>query len=347
MASKNNKNEEILDWGSIDGYMKAAILFNALGEEASMILFKHIGDNDVRRVVNCMGKIKKVPVEIVTKVLSDFYDILSETKEYLYGFDEKSKKRLVKALGEDRAKQILGHLNMIGRKGKSLEALEMIDTRSLATFLLNEHPQTIALIISQLEADKKADVIKRLPENIQSEVVMRIAKIDYIYPELLEEVDAVLKQELSSVGVLDQQTMGGVEPIADMFNVMDKTTETSIMTRIEEKDPALAEEIRKLMFVFEDIALIDDSGIQTLLKEVANEKLILALKTANEEIKDKIFKNMSQRAATLLGEDLEAMGPVKLSDVEGAQQEIVNIARRLEEEGKIVIMRGGENDAMV
>jgi len=337
----------MMEWNSVDGYMKAAILFNALGEEASMILFKHIGDNDVRRIVNCMGKIKKVPVDIVTKVLSEFYDILSENKEYLYGFDEKSRSRLIKALGEERAKQILGHLNLIGSKRKSLEALEMVDTRSLATFLLNEHPQTIALIVSQLEPDKKADVVKRLPENIQSEVVMRIAKIDYIYPELLEEVDAVLKQELSSVGVLDQQSFGGVAPIADMFNVMDKTTETAILTRIEEKDPSLAEEIRKLMFVFEDIAKIDDAGIQTLLKEVANEKLLLALKTANEDIKDKVFKNMSQRAATLLQEDLEAMGPVRLSDVETAQQEIVNIARRLEEEGKVIIMRGGEEDALV
>lgn len=343
----SKKQELIIDWTNLDGYMKAAILFNTLGEEASIILFKHISDNDVRRVVNCMGKIKKVPIEIVTKILSEFYDILSENKEYLYGFDEKSKKRLVKALGEDRAKQILGHLNMIGKKGRTLEALEMIDTRSLATFLVNEHPQTIALIISQLEPDKKADVIKRLPENIQSEVVMRIAKIDYIYPELLEEVDAVLKQELSSVGVLDQQTVGGVEPIADMFNVMDKTTETSILTRIEEKDPALAEEIRKLMFVFEDIAKIDDTGIQSLLKEIANDRLLLSLKTANEDIKEKIFKNMSQRASTLLQEDLQAMGPVKLSDVETAQQEIVNIARRLEEEGKIVIMRGGDEDLMV
>jgi len=336
-----------MEWNSIDGFMKAAILFNALGEEASMVLFKHIGDNDVRRIVNCMGKIKKVPVEIVTKVLSEFYDILSENKDYLYGFDDKSRNRLIKALGEERAKQILGHLNLIGRKRKSLEALEMVDTRSLATFLLNEHPQTIALIVSQLEPDKKADVVKRLPENIQSEVVMRIAKIDYIYPELLEEVDAVLKQELSSVGVLDQQSFGGVAPIADMFNVMDKTTETSILTRIEEKDPSLAEEIRKLMFVFEDIAKIDEAGIQTLLKEVANEKLLLALKTANDDIKEKIYKNMSQRAATLLQEDLEAMGPVRLSDVETAQQEIVNIARRLEEEGKIIIMRGGEEDALV
>jgi len=336
-----------MNWEDLDGYTKAAILLNTLGDEASSTLFKHLSDNDVRRIVNAMGKMKKVPVNLVTKVLAEYYDIIAEEKEFLYGFNEKTKKKLVKALGEDRAKQILGHLNMIGKKGKVLEALEMVDARTLATFLVNEHPQTIALIVAHLEAEKKSEVIKRLPESIQGEVVMRIAKIDYISPELLEEVDSVLKSELSSMGTLDQQALGGVEPIAEMFNIMDKTTEQAIMMRIEEKDPALAEEIRKLMFVFEDIVKVDDAGIQSILKEVANDKLIMALKTASEEIKEKIFKNMSSRAATLVREDLEAMGPVRLSDVETAQQEIVNITRRLEDEGKIMISRGGEDDLLV
>jgi flagellar motor switch protein FliG len=335
------------EWEALDGYMKAAILLNSLGDEATNNIFKHLSDNDVRRIVNAMGKIKTVPVNIVTKVLSEYFEILSEGKEFLFGFDEKTRNRLVRALGEERAKQILGHLNMIGKKGKGLEALEMVDARTLASFLVNEHPQTIALIVAHLEAEKKCEVIKRLPDTVQGEVVMRVAKLDYISPELLEEVDRVLKTELSSMGTLDHQQLGGVEPVAEMFNIMDKNTEQAIMVRIEEKDPALAEEIRKLMFVFEDITKVDDKGIQAILKEIPNDKLIMALKTASEGVKEKVFRNMSSRAAVLIKEDLDALGPARLSDVESAQQEVVNIARRLEDEGKIIIARGGEEDLMV
>ena len=189
--------------------------------------------------------------------------------------------------------------------------------------------------------------LKRLPESLQAEVVLRLSNLEYIAPELLTEVDTVLKQELQTMGNVEQSALGGVQPVAEMLNVMDKNTETSIMSRLEEKDPILAEEIRKLMFVFEDIIKIDDRGIQALLKEVDNQKLLLALKTAPEEVKEKIFKNLSSRAANMLREDLENLGPSKLSDVEGAQQEIVNVARRLESEGKILIARGGADDALV
>jgi flagellar motor switch protein FliG len=198
-----------------------------------------------------------------------------------------------------------------------------------------------------LDGNKKVDVIKRLPEAIQTEVVLRIANIDFISPSLIAQVDEVLKQELATLGSIDTQQLGGIQPIADMLNVMDKQSEQNIMARVEEKDPQLAEEIRKLMFVFEDIVYIDDRGMQTLLKEVPNDKLVMALKTAPEEIKDKIFKNISKRAADLLKEDLDSMGPVKLSDVEKAQQEIINVAKRLESEGKIMIARGGDADALV
>jgi len=201
--------------------------------------------------------------------------------------------------------------------------------------------------LAHLDPNKKCDVLKRLPEGIQTEVVLRIANLDYISPTLIAQVDEVLKQELATLGSIDTQQLGGVQPIADMLNVMEKNTEQNIMSRVEEKDPQLAEEIRKLMFVFEDIIHIDDGGMQTLLKDVPNDKLVIALKTAPEEIKDKIFRNISKRAADLLREDLDSLGPVRLSDVEGAQQEIVNVAKRLEAEGKIIISRGGEGDALV
>ena len=214
-------------------------------------------------------------------------------------------------------------------------------------FLIHEHPQTIALILAHLDANKKSEVLKRLPENLQAEVVLRIANLDFISPDLIAQLDGVLKQELATLGTIDTQQLGGIGPIAEMLNVMDKTTEQGILSKVEEKDPQLAEEIRKLMFVFEDIIYVDDRGMQQILKEVDNSKMVLALKTASDEIKAKIFKNMSQRAVELLREDLEATGPVRLSDVETAQSEIVGITKRLEAEGKIIISRGGEGDALV
>jgi flagellar motor switch protein FliG len=212
---------------------------------------------------------------------------------------------------------------------------------------VNEHPQTVAVILAHLEPEKKGEVLKRLPDALQAEVVLRMANLDNVAPELISGIDAVLKRELASMGTVEQAALGGVQPVAEMLNVMDKNTETTIMSRLEEKDPLLAEEIRKLMFVFEDLVKIDDKGIQTLLKEVPNDKLLLALKTANEDIRTKVFKNISQRAADMLKEDLANMGPSRLSDVETAQQEIVNVARRLEAEGKILIARGGSEDALV
>jgi flagellar motor switch protein FliG len=230
---------------------------------------------------------------------------------------------------------------------RGMDSLEMVDAKSLANFLVHEHPQTVSVILSHLEPEKKGEVLKRLPEALQAEVVLRMANLDHVAPELIAAVDRVLKEELANIGTVEQAALGGVQPVAEMLNVMDKNTEKAIMSRIEEKDPILAEEIRKLMFVFEDIIKIDDKGIQALLKEVPNDKLLLALKTANEEIRAKIFKNISQRAAQLLKDDLQNMGPSRLSDVEGAQVEIVNVARRLEGEGKILIARGGSEDALV
>jgi flagellar motor switch protein FliG len=230
---------------------------------------------------------------------------------------------------------------------RTLEALELVDSRTLANFLVNEHPQTTALILAHLDSGKKCEVLKRLPELIQTEVVLRIANLDFISPNLIAQVDEVLKQELATLGSIDTQQLGGVAPIADMLNVMDKSNEQNIMAKVEEKDPQLAEEIRKLMFVFEDISFVDDRGMQTLLKEVPNDKLVIALKTATPEVRDKIFRNISKRAAELLKDDLDSLGPVKLSEVEAAQQEIINVAKRLESEGKIMISRGGGSDALV
>ena len=341
------KKVEDVKFDKLRGFEKSAILLNYLGPDAAKRLLKFVDDSDIRKLVGTMAKFRVVPVEVTKKVLEEFYEVISEAQEYIFSEKSAAKETIVDAVGEERARGILGHMTTAGPVQRTLESLEIVDSKSLANFLINEHPQTIAVILAHLEPEKKGEVLKRLPEVLQAEVVLRLANLDHVAPELILEVDRVLKSELASIGTIEQASLGGVQPVAEMLNVMDKNTETSIMSRIEEKDPILAEEIRKLMFVFEDITKIDDKGIQTLLKEVPNDKLLLALKTANEEIKNKIFKNISQRAANLLKDDLSNMGPARLSDVEGAQVEIVNAARRLEAEGKILIARGGSEDSLV
>jgi len=332
-------------FGEMSGLERSALLLNILGNQVTAQIFKKMKDNDVKRLVNAMGMVSKVPISVVKQVLEAFYSEIAEEDDLIFGHAQ-GRDFVLSTLGEERAKTVLGQLAIL-EGSRTLEALELVDSRTLANFLINEHPQTVSLILAHLDANKKCEVLRRLPENIQTEVVLRISSLDFISPNLIAEVDEVLKQELATLGSIDTQQLGGVPPIAEMLNVMDKSIEQSIMTKVEEKDPQLAEEIKKLMFVFEDIVFIDDRGMQMMLREVPNDKLVIALKTANEEIKEKIFKNISKRGAELLKGDLEAMGPVRLSDVEAAQQEIINIAKKLEAEGKIIVSRGGEGDALV
>ncbi len=335
----------VTSYEDLSGIEKSAILLNVLGNRVTGEIFKRLRDNDVKRIVTMMGQISKVPIPIVKQVLDDFYVEISEEEQLIFGHAT-GRDFILETLGEERAKTVLGQLAVVDGS-RSLEALELVDPRTLANFLVNEHPQTTAVVLAHLSPDKKCEVLKKLPEPVQTEVVLRIANLDFISPSLLGQVDEILKQELATLGSIDTQQLGGVSPIAEMLNIMDKTTEQGIMARVEERDPQLADEIRRLMFVFEDIVFIDDRGMQALLKEVPNDKLTVALKTAPDEIKDKVFKNISKRAADLLREDLNAMPPVRLSDVEGAQQEIINVAKRLEAEGKIIISRGGGEDALV
>jgi flagellar motor switch protein FliG len=337
--------EPDVQYALLSGQEKAAILLSSLGPSTTKLIFKHMKDNDVKRMINAMSSISKSPIWMVKKVLEEFYASINEDSELLFS-ENKGRDFILSTLGDDRAKQLLGQIVEVG-SSNTLESLELVDTRTLANFLVNEHPQTISLIIAHLPPDKKVDVLKKLPEGLQSEVVLRVANLDFVSPELIAQLDDVLKTELSTLGSIDTNQLGGVEPIADMLNLMDKNSEKSIMSRVEEKDPELAEEIRKLMFVFEDIICVDDKGIQELLKTVDNQKLTIAMKTAPEEIKSKLFKNMSNRAAQLLKEDLEALGPTKLSDVEKAQQEIVQQVKELEAKGKALISRGGEGDSFV
>lgn len=339
---------ENIEYESLRGVEKAAILINYLGKDAIKIVFKKMDDGDIRKLLHLMTRYKIVPVQITKRVLEEYYEMVSESEDFIFSDQMASKESIIDALGEERARGIMGGLNISASSGsRSLESLEMVDAKSLSTFLINEHPQTVAVILAHLESEKKGEVLRRLPESLQAEVVLRMANLENVDPELISEIDKVLKNQLANTSTVEQASLGGVQPVAEMLNVMDKNTEQSIMSRLEEKDPLLAEEIRKLMFVFDDISKIDDRGIQMLLKECPNDKLLLALKTANDDIRNKIFKNISARAAEMLREDLNNLGPSRLSDVEGAQQEIVNVARRLESEGKIIIARGGNEDAMV
>lgn len=345
MAAEKKSLDPDVEYALLSGAEKAGILLSALGTQTTQLVFKHMKDNDVKRMINTMTNVTKSPIWMVKRVLVEFYEAINEDAELLFA-DNKGRDFILGALGEERAKQLLGQIVDVGT-ANTLESLELVDTRTLSNFLVNEHPQTIALIMAHLSTDRKVEVLKKLPEGLQAEVVLRVANLDFVSPELIAQLDDVLKTELSTLGSIDTQQLGGVSPIADMLNLMDKNSEKVIMGRVEEKDPELAEEIRKLMFVFEDIVFVDDRGIQELLKVVDNTKLAIALKTAPEEVKAKLFKNMSSRAAGLLKEDLEAMGPTKVSDVEKAQQEIILQVKDLEQKGKAIIARGGEGDALV
>lgn len=345
MASEKTLDPDV-EYALLTGQDKAAYLLSSLGGQTTQLIFRYLKDNDVKRMINAMTTVKQAPIWLVKRVLEEFYSALNEDTSLIFS-DNKGRDFIVNTLGEDRAKQLLGQIVEVGG-ANTLESLELVDTRTLANFLVNEHPQTIALIMAHLSTERKVDVLRKLPEGLQAEVVLRVAHLDFVSPELIAQLDDVLKTELSTLGSIDTHQLGGVEPIADMLNQMDKNSEKNVMSRVEEKDPELAEEIRKLMFVFEDMIYVDDRGIQALLKEVDNQALVVALKTAPEEVKTKLFKNMSNRAATLLKEDLDALGPTKLSDVEKAQGEIVQKCKELESQGKAIISRGGEGeDALV
>ncbi len=345
MAAADNVLDPDTEYSLLNGQDKAGLLLSSLGMNITQLIFQNMKDNDVKRMINAMSNVKRAPIWMVKRVLEDFYKQLNEENDLLFA-ENRGRDFIINTLGEDRAKQLLGQIVEVGQTN-TLESLELVDTRTLSNFLINEHPQTIALIVAHLAPDRKVDVLRRLPEGLQAEVVLRVANLDYVSPELISQLDDVLKTELSTLGSIDTNQLGGVEPIADMLNLMDKNTEKNIMSRVEEKDPELAEEIRKLMFTFEDLMYVDDKGIQNLLREVDNGKLVIAMKTAPDEIKQKLFKNMSNRAATLLKEDLEALGPTKLSDVEKAQAEMVQKVKELEAQGKAFIARGSDGDSLV
>jgi flagellar motor switch protein FliG len=322
----------------MSGLEKTAVLLNVLGKEKSFLLMKELKDSDVRRLLKVMGDMKKAPISLINMVLREFLHKLAEKEEIIFEENFNQPKVISEGLGEERAKQIFGSLKAVNLvEQRHLSILETVEPKILAEFLSQEHPQTIALVVAHMDLDKQISTIKFFPEAIRAEVVLRMATLDYVTPEKIDELDDVLRKEFASSGKTQSNKLGGVLAVADLVNNLDKKTLSSVMSRLEDKDPILAEEIRQHMFTFTDIIKIDDRGVQLIMREVPQDKLLLALKSAPDEVKEKIFMAMSQRASEMLKEDLGALGPQKVSDVEAAQRAIAAIMKRLQEEGKIVI----------
>jgi flagellar motor switch protein FliG len=331
----------------LNGPQKAAILLMAMGEETSAQIMKNLTTDEIRQLGSNMTYIQGVKKDVTDELLVEFTDQFKEEADILTPGDQFFKNLLPNVMGNEEAKDVI-HRIELEKERIPFKYVREIDARVLANFIKTEHPQTIVIILVHLGFEKASQVLSYLPEALQNEVVNRVAHLETVPADLVREVDEVLQKELLSIGQDSQQILGGVQAVAEMLNHSDRRTGDSILQSLEETDSDLAEKVRKLMFVFDDLVSINDAGIRELMREVKNEELTLALKTASDELKNKIFRNLSQRAVQILEEELSVMGPVRLSDVEVAQQAILNVARRLEKEGKIVLAgRGDGGDSFV
>ncbi|MEM1355203.1 MAG: flagellar motor switch protein FliG [Planctomycetota bacterium] len=331
----------------LSGVRKAAVLLLALDQDAASLMLKQVGERAVEEVTRELASVGQISKEQRDDVLKEFYDLAVAHSWAREGGLDYAKSLLFQSLDPADAERILQQISQQVRK-TPFSFLQKAESTNLLTFIQDEHPQTIALIVSHLAFHKASEILAGLPGPKQIEVVKRVANMEQTNPEVIGEVERGLEARLANMLTQSFEKIGGVDTVAEMLNLVDRTTEKGIMEGLEAEDPDLVEEIRRLMFVFEDILLVDDKGIQAVLKEIDNDELALALKTASQELKDKIFKNMSERAATLIAEDMEFMGPVRVTDVEQAQQRIVDIVRRLEDAGEIIIAgRGGEKDLIV
>lgn len=331
----------------LSGIKKTAVLLVALGAEASGSILSHLPPKLVELITREIAGGQMIGPKARGDVIEEFYNLALAAHNMDHGGVAYAKEVLDKAMDPDEAKRILEII-----EGEVFEHpfafLQRTDSDNLLTFIQNEHPQTIALVIAHLSASKAAGILKGLPGDKQAEVVSRIANMDQTNPEVIKEVEKGLETLLSGISSQTLQKTGGVEAAAEMLNLTDRATEKGILEVLETDNPELVEQIRRLMFVFEDIMLVNDKGIQAVLKEIENDDLSLSLKTASPELRDQMFKNMSERAAQLIKEDMEYMGPVRLADVEAAQQKIVDVVRRLEDAGEIIISgRGGEKELVV
>ncbi|MCI8926575.1 MAG: flagellar motor switch protein FliG [Lachnospiraceae bacterium] len=330
----------------ISGVQKAAILLIALGPEKSASIFKHLKEEEIEELTLEIANTRSVTPQLKEEIIDEFYQICLAQQYIAEGGITYAKELLEKALGNEKAMSVIGKLTA-SLQVKPFEFVRKTDAAQLLNFIQDEHPQTIALILSYLAPQQAALIISALPPERQSDVARRIAVMDRTSPDVVKEVEKVLETKLSSLVNQDYNIIGGVDAVVDILNTVDRSTEKHIMETLEVEEPELADEIRKKMFVFEDILLLDDRAIQRVLRDVENSDLGLALKGANEQVQNAIFNNLSKRLAVMIKEDMEFMGPVRMKDVEEAQQKIVNVIRKLEENQEIIISRGGGGDEIV
>ncbi|MGI5836432.1 MAG: flagellar motor switch protein FliG [Chloroflexota bacterium] len=330
----------------LNGRQKAAALMIALGADLSAEVMKHLKEPDIDRVTVEIFSMERIAHEVRFDIMSEALELAQAQGYISSGGVEYAKEVLSHALGPQRAKEIVERLAS-GWRSDPFDFVRMADPVQLVGFIQDERPQTIALVLSHLQPTLAASIIARLDRDLQAEVALRIATMERTTPEAIDQVEQTLKKRLSSVLSQDYSSVGGVEFLVKVLTQVNRSTEKTIMQSLEETDPALAEEVRKQMFVFEDIIKLDDRSIQRVLREIDTKDLALALKGASEEVKNRIFKNMSTRAAQILREDMEVGGPVRLRTVEDAQQRIVTIIRRLDDAEEIVIARGGAEDEVV
>ena len=339
MAYSSSQNE-------ITGIQKAAILLITLGPERSAGIFKHLKEEEIEELTLEIANTRTVQPDVKEAVLEEFYGVCLAQQYIAEGGIGYARELLEKSLGTEKAMDVIGRLTA-SLQVKPFEFIRKTDPSQLINFIQDEHPQTIALILSYMAPQQAAQIISGLAPDRQADVARRIAVMDRTSPDVIKEVENVLEQKLASLVNQDYTIIGGVDSVVEILNSVDRGTEKHIMESLEIEEPELADEIRKKMFVFEDILLLDDRSIQRVLRDVDNNDLGIALKAANEQVQNAIFNNLSKRLATMIKEDMEFMGPVRMKDVEEAQQKIVNIIRKLEDSGEIVISRGGGDEIVV
>ena len=330
----------------IGGVQKAAILLIALGPERSSQVFKHLKDDEIEQLTLEIANTKSIPSDMKDAVLDEFYEVCLAQQYISEGGIGYAKELLEKALGDEKAQGVIAKLTA-SLQVRPFEFVRKTEPSQLLNFIQDEHPQTIAMILSYLPATQASMVLGALPPEKQADVARRIAQMDRTSPDVIKEVERVLERKLASLVNQDYTIVGGIDAIVNILNSVDRTTEKHIMESLEIEEPELADEIRKKMFVFEDILLLDDRAIQRVLRDVDNADLELALKSSTEEVQNVIFRNLSKRLAAMIKEDMDFMGPVRMKDVEEAQQKIVAVIRKLEDSAEIVISRGGGDDIVV
>ena len=331
---------------ALSGIQKAAILLIVLGPERSAEIFKHLKEEEIEELTLEIANTRSVSPSMKDSVINEFYEVCLAQQYIAEGGINYAKELLEKAYGEEKALDVIGRLTA-SLQVKPFEFVRKTDASQLLNFIVDEHPQTIALVLSYLTTQQSAMIIAALPPDRQADVARRIAVMDRTSPDVIKEVEKVLETKLASLVNQDYTIIGGVDAVVDILNTVDRGTEKHIMETLEIEEPELADEIRKKMFVFEDILLLDNRAIQRVLRDVDNNDLAMALKGANEQVQNACLSNLSSRLAAMIKEDMEYMGPVRMKDVEEAQQKIVNIIRKLEDSAEIVISRGGGDEIVV